>query len=117
MTAYRMAACLMMALAGVIIAWHYLWLPPGKVPAVVATVLHLLPLFPGLIQLLRRHRSAPFWGALGALITFSHGVMEAFASPHLHGPAWAEIVLSLGLVITASWRGAKARFSRRRAVS
>lgn len=67
-----------------------------------------------LASVLRGRRAAVFWSAVLALGWFSHGVMVAYARPPERVPAVVEIVLALGVIAAASWRGLRARFGRKR---
>ncbi|MBS3958705.1 MAG: DUF2069 domain-containing protein [Xanthomonadaceae bacterium] len=95
-------------------AW-YLWLAvPQVLPPLLATVLMALPILPALVLLLLRRPSAGLWAGIAALFYFSHGVMEAWASPGVvRGLALLEATLATALVFTVSWPGLAAR--RRRA--
>jgi uncharacterized membrane protein len=58
--------------------------------------------------------SARFWSGVVALLTFCHGVSEAWADPAARALALVEIALSLVVIASASWDGVIARFDRRR---
>lgn len=99
-------------LAGVILAWQAFDTWPGGswwgawllgVPLAFVAAMHL-----------SRRRSATFWAGVLALLTFSHGVMEAWASPPARLPALAEVLLSVAIVLSASWDGLRARALRGR---
>ena len=47
-----------------------------------------------------------------ALFWFSHGVMIAWSHRDQAGWGWAEIVLSLLVIVAGSWPGLRARFKR-----
>jgi uncharacterized membrane protein len=113
MSPRQLASACILALFALVLAWH-LWLaPPLRVPAMVAAALHASPLLPALLLLLRGHRAAPFWGAVAALFLFCHGVSEAWSAPRVRALALVEILLSVVLVVSASWRGLRARFARK----
>ncbi len=57
---------------------------------------------------------AAFWSGVFGLFWFSHGVMTAYSYPELALWGWMEIVLSLVIVLAASWPGLRARFGKRR---
>ncbi|HET6397688.1 MAG TPA: DUF2069 domain-containing protein [Pseudoxanthomonas sp.] len=61
----------------------------------------------------RGGRRAAFWAGVLALFWFSHGVMAAWSHPAQRAWAWAEIVLSLVVVVASSWPGLRARFGTR----
>lgn len=98
-------------------AWH-LWLAPSTLlPPVFVTVLMGLPILPALLLALFRRPSAGFWGGVAALLYFSHGVMELWSNSEVTALAWAETLLSVGMVVAASWRGLKARAAARHAAA
>ncbi|HRN59259.1 MAG TPA: DUF2069 domain-containing protein [Chiayiivirga sp.] len=104
------AACI------VALFWQLWWFVPARVPAWLAAAIHAAPMLPALVLLLLRRRSAAFWGGLGALFTFSHGVSEAWADAEVRAAALTEVALSVALVVAASWGGLRQRFARRRGV-
>src|SRR3546814_15249629 len=53
-----------------------------------------------------------FWAGVLALFWFSHGVMIAWSHPDQAGWAWAEIALSLVVIVAGSWPGLRARFGK-----
>lgn len=116
MSARNLAEAAVLALAALIVAWHGWLAPPVRIPAAIAIALHLAPVMPALWLVARRDRRAAFFGALGALLLFSHGVAEAWASPATRHLAWTEISLSLAIVAGASWDGLRARFAKSRRV-
>lgn len=116
MTARLIAAIAILALVALAFCWHFWWLPPERVPAWLAALLHAATMLPAAVLVLLRKRSAAFWGALGALVMFSHGVMEAWTSPIARLPALAEVALALTVIVAASWNGFQHRFGRRRDV-
>jgi len=110
--ASRVANIAIVLLFALQVAW-YGWLsPPVHVPAWQMALAFSLPILPALVLVLLRHRRAAFWGAMAALLYFSHGVMEAWSNPAVRGLALAEVALSCLLVVAASWDGTRARFSR-----
>ena len=112
----RVAAACIAALFALALCWQLWWFVPARVPAWLAAALHAAPMLPALILLLLRRRSAAFWGGLGALFTFSHGISEAWAAPEARLAALIEAALSISLVVAASWGGLRQRFARRRGV-
>ena len=113
--ASRVAAAAIVGLLLLQVAWHG-WLdPPAHSPPWAMALFFALPILPAFVLLLLRHRRAGFWGALAALLYFSHGVMAAWASPGVLGPALLQVALSAVLVVAASWDGVRARFAGRRA--
>ena len=113
--AARVASATILALFALQLAWHGWLSPPMKAAPWPVAAFFALPILPALVLVLIRHRRAGYWGALAALIYFSHGVMAAWSSP---GELWlglAQAALSALLVVAASWDGMKARFSKPRA--
>ena len=95
-------------------AWH-LWLAPSTwLPPVFVVVVMSLPILPAVLLGLFRRPSAGFWGGVAALLYFSHGVMALWSNPDVTVLAWVETLLSVGLVVVASWRGLQARAAARR---
>ncbi|WP_397608725.1 DUF2069 domain-containing protein [Silanimonas sp.] len=94
--------------------WH-LWLAPSTwLPPVFVVVVMSLPILPAVLLALFRRPSAGFWGGVAALLYFSHGVMELWSNPAVTALAWVETLLSVGMVVAASWRGLQARAAARR---
>ena len=113
MTPYRVATIGIFGLIALALIWHLGWLPPARVPSWFAALLHAAPMLPAALLALLRRRSAAFWGALGALVMFSHGVMEAWTAPVARAPAAIEIALSLMVISGASWNGFRHRFGKK----
>ncbi|HMN35620.1 MAG: DUF2069 domain-containing protein [Chiayiivirga sp.] len=111
-----LAAACIVALFALALFWQLWWFVPARVPAWLAAAIHAAPMLPALVLLLLRRRSAAFWGGLGALFTFSHGVSEAWADAEVRAAALTEVALSVALVVAASWGGLRQRFARRRGV-
>lgn len=81
----------------------------GAWAAVVASA--LWPFLPLIAALAFRLRGALIYAGIGAWLCFSHGVMEAYASPTGRVWAIAEIVISLVyfVLLWLRWRHEKAR--------
>ena len=99
----------LLALAALFIAW---FAPHGS--PVAELLVFAFPPLALAMGVLRRMRTAPFWAGVLGLAWFSHGVMVAWSRPAEAGYAWAEIVLALVVIFSASWGGLHARFARRR---
>jgi len=92
-------------------------LPPTPWPAWLAALLFSLPLLlPAIGFLLRRPRAA-LWAGTLALFYFCHGIAELRASPEQAAWATTEIVLSLAMVLAASWPGLVAKLRKRRSAT
>jgi uncharacterized membrane protein len=113
--AARLAAAAIVGLFVLQLAWHGFVAPPTQSAPWAMALFFALPILPAFVLLLLRHRRAGFWGALAALLYFSHGVMTAWVSPEVRGLALGQAALSALLVVAASWDGVRARFARKRA--
>lgn len=116
MSARTTAAAGVFALLALALGWQLWWFPPERVPAWLAALLHAAPMLPATVLALGKQRSAAFWGGLGALFTFSHGVTEAWANPAVRGVALLEAALAVLVIVAASWGGLRHRLARRRGV-
>ncbi len=96
--------------------WHGVIAPPQSVAPWIYAAFFCIPILPSLLLLARRHRAALLAGAVAALLYFCHGVMVAMSVPQLLALAWAEIALSVLVVLAASWNGLRSRFARKPAV-
>jgi len=106
----RYAALGIVALFALQFFWHGLLLPSGWLIA----ALYALPILPAVALLLFRHRRAAYWGAVAALLYFSHGVMEAWADPAARPLALTETTLSVWLIVAYGWDGLQARMAKRK---
>jgi uncharacterized membrane protein len=106
----RYAALGIVALFALQFLWHGLLLPVGWLIA----GLYSLPILPAVVLLLLGHRRAAYWGAVAALLYFSHGVMEAWANPEARLLALTEVALSVWLIVAYGWDGLQARIAKRK---
>ena len=113
-------ACLagVLALLALHLAWHgsLAW---RAQPAPVLLLIFGLPLLAIAAGLILRRPSARFWSGVAALVTFCHGIAEAWAIPAARVPGLLEMLLSVAVVLASSWDGLRARFGagrRRRSV-
>jgi uncharacterized membrane protein len=113
-TTYRYAALGILSLLGLQLLWHGFLFPPASAPIWLVAGLFVLPIAPAALMLIQRHRHAPFWGAVAALFYFSHGLMEAWATPEVRMLALIEAALSVGVIVAASWGGLRARFNKKK---
>lgn len=104
---------LILALALLQPIWYFGLAAPAVLPPAVATGVMLVPILPALVLAALNRPSAGFWGGLAALLYFSHGVMELYSHAAAALPASIEIVLSVALVLSASWPGLRARMANR----
>ena len=110
--AARLNVACVVALLGLQLAWHGVVRWPG---ASIALLFVLgLPLAIVLVMHVLRRRSARFWTGVVALLTFCHGIAEAWTLDGARMPGLAEAVLSAVAVSSASWDGMRARFRPRR---
>jgi uncharacterized membrane protein len=58
-------------------------------------------------------KRAPFWAGVFALFWFCHGVMAAWTRPGEAAYAWAEIALSLAVVLASNWPALAAKSGKR----
>jgi uncharacterized membrane protein len=94
------------------LAWNAagVWGPPSR----LALAALALPVAVVAAMQFAARPSARFWSGVLALLTFCHGVTEAWADPAARVPALLETALSLLVIAGASWDGIVARFGRRR---
>ena len=109
----RYAALGIVALFALQFLWHGFLLPPRHGWGWPLAGLYALPMLPAMVLLLCGHRRAAYWGAVAALLYFSHGVMEAWADPIARPLALAESALSIWLIVASSWEGLRARVAGR----
>ena len=102
-------AGLLQLLAILYAAWFF-----GDRQYTLALLVFALPPILLMIGVMARRRTAAFWAGVFALFWFSHGVMSAWTHRETALYAWAEIVLSLLVVVLASLPGLRARFGKRK---
>ena len=109
-TAHRITAAALLALAALFVLWFH-----DDKHAVAALLVFALPPLLLALPAWRGGRRAAFWAGVLALFWFSHGVMEAYAAPHVRTFALLEIFLALVIVVASSWPGLSGRFSKKKA--
>lgn len=82
---------------------------------VAALLVFTLPPLAALVAVVRGGATSAFWAGVVALLWFCHGVVVAWSRPAESGFGWGVIVLSLVIVLAASWPGLYGRFGRRKA--
>lgn len=97
------------------IFWHCLIAPPEIATAWLVTLLFALPLIPICILILVKHRTFAFWGGAFGLFYFSHGVMEAWTVREIWPLGLGEAIISVWVIMAASWDGIKSRFAKKTA--
>ncbi len=114
---HRVAVIALCALAALQVAWYGWWSPPTEISKSAAISFALvwfaLPLLVARVDAGR----ALLVGALLALLYFSHGVMEAWASPSNRLPAVIEIVLTIIIVGCAGWPSWSKAASRKKSAA
>lgn len=75
--------------------WYGWLLPPQTLPLYAILLFFLTPLTLLLPGLLAGHPRSYAWSGFAALLYFTHGVGEAYASPADRPYAWLEIACSL----------------------
>ena len=113
--AQRYAALGIIALTALQFMWHGWLLPASRGNPWLIAALFATPMMPALLLLVLARRSALFWGGVGALLYFSHGIAEVWTTPEARLLAWTEVGLSVWVVVTVSWAGLRARFVKRAA--
>jgi uncharacterized membrane protein len=94
------------------VLWHGWLAPPASLPW-ATFALAVLPMLPAGVLFALRHRQAPFWAAVAALLYFCHGIMEAWSDPSVWPLGLAESALAAWIVVTSSWEGLRARLGRK----
>ena len=112
MTAWRVAALATFALLALQWLWRLAVAPHPQLPAWLPPLLFSLPLLPPAVAFLRRRPRAPLWAGIVALLYFCHGIAELRVGEP--GWPWAEIALSLLVVLAAGWPGIAAKLAKRR---
>jgi uncharacterized membrane protein len=110
--AKKLAALGVVALLALQVFWYVL-LPPNGHSSALLLLLFSLPLLPSLLLLIARKPSAIFWAGVAALFYFCHGMAEAWAVAQERSFALVEVALALWIIISGSWDGMQARFSKR----
>lgn len=110
--ASRATTAAVLALLALQLAWNGFGLWPSA--SVGVLVLLGAPLVVVALMQLAGLRSARFWAGVLALLTFCHGVTEAWTIPTARFPAGIEVLLSVFAVLAASWNGLQARFRKGR---
>jgi uncharacterized membrane protein len=97
------------------VLWHVVLAPSQHANPWLISVFFAIPLLPACILILLKHRTFAFWGGAVALFYFSHGVMEAWTMRDIWQLGIGEALLSVWVIIAASWDGMKARFAKKSA--
>jgi uncharacterized membrane protein len=110
----RISGACIFALLALQWLWHA-WLAPQTLASpVMMAAAFSLPILPAAVLFAFGQRHAAYWGALAALLYFTHGVMLVWASPEERGLAAAQTLLSVALVLSSSWEGIRARMLKRK---
>lgn len=87
------------------LAWHLRLAPPVSLPIAFVLMVALGPLLAAGLVMLVDLRRGLFWAGFFALAYFSHGIMEAWATPGIRALAHAEWVLATILVFAVGAAG------------
>ncbi len=99
---HRLVLTSYFALLLLTVVWHTWLFPSVYFPTSLVLMVTALPLLLPLRGLLHGRPRSHIWAALLAMLYFTHGVGEAFASPQQRWLGVLEILLSLTLVFSAS---------------
>ncbi len=100
---HRLVLASYFALLLLTVVWHTWLFPSVYFPVSLVLIVTALPLLLPLRGLLHGRPRSHIWAALLSLLYFTHGVGEAFASPQQRWLGLLEILLSLTLVLSASF--------------
>ncbi|MGB5852675.1 MAG: DUF2069 domain-containing protein [Rhodanobacter sp.] len=95
---YRVGLAAWALLVVLQLAWHAWLVPPQSLPAWLVLAVTVLPLLLPLLAI-RNVRRALLWVGILSLFYFCHGVAEAWSAPGERVLAWAEIALTVGLIV------------------
>ena len=93
-----------------------LWFHEDKHRLAAMLVFTLPPLLM-LVGALRGSATAAFWAGVFGLFWFCHGIIVAYGRPAERAYGWAEIVLSILIILASSWPGVMARFGNKKKAS
>jgi len=94
---YRIGLLAWVLLVLLQLVWHGWLFPAQTMPAWLVLVVTVVPLLLPLFSL-GNVRRALLWVGILSLFYFCHGVAEAWSAPGERMLAWAEIVLTVGLI-------------------
>ena len=94
---YRIGLAAWVLLVLLQLAWHGWLFPARTLPAWLVLGVTVVPLLLPLFAI-RNVRRALLWVGILSLFYFCHGVAEAWSAPGERVLAWAEIVLTVGLI-------------------
>lgn len=112
MTAARLSGVGAIALLALQWTWHLALLPSQTAPPWLVATTFSLPILPSVILWLARKPSASFWGGVAALFYFCHGIAESWAVADARTLGLLEAALAVWVIVSGSWAGMRARFSR-----
>lgn len=107
------AVALLLALIGWQLVWHVWLAPPASLPLGFVLGLALPALLVPLLMMWRNLIRGLFWAGFMALGYFTHGVMEAWATPELRMLANVQWVLATLLILAVGAAGMAERRARR----
>ena len=95
---YRIGLAAWVLLVLLQLAWHGWLFPARAMPAWLVLGVTVVPLLLPLFAI-RNVRRALLWVGILSLFYFCHGVAEAWSAPGERALAWAEVVLTVGLIV------------------
>ncbi|HZX72077.1 MAG TPA: DUF2069 domain-containing protein [Rhodanobacter sp.] len=98
LSVYRIGLLAWALLLALQLLWHGWLFPAQQLPRWLVLAFTVLPLLLPLFAI-RNVRRALLWVGILSLFYFCHGVAEAWSAPGERALAWAEIVLSIGLIV------------------
>ncbi len=113
MTAARQSCLGAFGLLALQWVWHLGLLPAQSAPPWLVATAFSIPILPSVVLWLAREQSASFWGGVAALFYFCHGIAESWAIDEARALGLLEAALATWVIVSGSWAGMHARFSRR----
>lgn len=98
-TLRRLSLACLAALPLLLVAWYGWWFPPRALPVALVLAVALAPVGLALAACAFELRFGLLIGGIFALFYFSHGVMEAWASPAERWPALLLAALSAAQIV------------------
>jgi uncharacterized membrane protein len=116
-TLRRLSFTCLAALPLLLVAWYGWWAPPRALPLALVLAVALAPLALALAACAFELRFGLLLGGIFALFYFSHGVMEAWASPGERLPAALLAVLSAAQIVLLGAAASAEKRARREAAA
>jgi uncharacterized membrane protein len=116
-TLRRLSLACLVALPVLLAAWYGWWFPPQALPVAVVLAVALAPLALALAACAFELRFGLLIGGIFALFYFSHGVMEAWASPAERLPALLLALLAAAQIVLLGAAASAEKRARREAAA